>query len=312
MKERPWYYAILTAPIRYAEDLTELQKLLYAEITALADKNGFCFASNSYFAKLYKKTPKWISSTISDMNKKWYLDVVQNREEWNLRKIFIWELKKLKKQVQVPIPLEQDSIPEKKDTPIPLEQDTLSQKNRNIIIQDNTTSVNRVETPARTNVDFVNSMRDVEIRWRQWVEYRNSSTSREDIATNEVKKELANVMKKSLEDFKSRVDKFVAIRDLIVLKKAERLFYHQIWEWDLWMFVKNFNKFYGWSEDSVILGHLAHSAEKMKVGRLLNVPQQVETTDEVIQQEKPRTEKEKQEIIAMFRKKQENIIQKTI
>lgn len=56
-------------------------------------------------------------------------------------------------------------IPEKKDTPIPLKQeraipekkDTLSQKNGNIILQDNTTSVNReTKSPAHTNVDFIN------------------------------------------------------------------------------------------------------------------------------------------------------------
>ncbi|MDR3168684.1 MAG: hypothetical protein LBU27_02825 [Candidatus Peribacteria bacterium] len=95
---------------------------------------------------------------------------------------------KLKKQIQVPIPLEQEAIPEKEDTPIPFEQDTLSQKNGNIIIQDNTTSVNREDgeknsppPPTPTQVDFdkpayVASMRDVEIRGKQWVEYRNIST----------------------------------------------------------------------------------------------------------------------------------------
>lgn len=68
--ENPNFYAILPAPIRYADDLSELQKLLYAEITALANKNGYCFASNSYFANLYGKTPKWISATITNMKKK--------------------------------------------------------------------------------------------------------------------------------------------------------------------------------------------------------------------------------------------------
>lgn len=111
-KEKPWYYAVLPATIRYAEDLTELQKLLYAEITALAQANGYCYASNSYFANLYKKTSKWISSTIQDMAKKGYLEVKQNKEWWRNREIYIGEIKNIRKSLKIPanpIPLKTDS-----------------------------------------------------------------------------------------------------------------------------------------------------------------------------------------------------------
>ena len=64
MKEKPSYYAILTADVRYHKDLTPNAKLLYAEITALENMNGRCFANNKYFADLYgvSKTSvsKWI------------------------------------------------------------------------------------------------------------------------------------------------------------------------------------------------------------------------------------------------------------
>ena len=36
--DNPSFYAILPADVRYAEDLTSLQKILYAEITALTNK----------------------------------------------------------------------------------------------------------------------------------------------------------------------------------------------------------------------------------------------------------------------------------
>ncbi len=48
-KGTPNYYAIVPAPVRYAKDLSEFQKLLYAKITALSQKDGFCYASNNYF-----------------------------------------------------------------------------------------------------------------------------------------------------------------------------------------------------------------------------------------------------------------------
>ena len=69
MKEKPNYYAILTAEVRYNKDLTPNAKLLYAEITALCNMNGKCFANNRYFAELYDKSrtsiSKWLSQLVA-------------------------------------------------------------------------------------------------------------------------------------------------------------------------------------------------------------------------------------------------------
>jgi hypothetical protein len=89
MKEKPSYYAILTAEVRYAKNLTMFQKILYAEMTALSEKEGFCWASNKYFAELYDKSEKYISSTISDMNKKGYIDTFISQKDGITRKIYI-------------------------------------------------------------------------------------------------------------------------------------------------------------------------------------------------------------------------------
>lgn len=62
------YYAILPAHIRYDENITPNAKLLYAEITALANDRGYCWATNTYFADLYGVTTvsisKWIKNLI--------------------------------------------------------------------------------------------------------------------------------------------------------------------------------------------------------------------------------------------------------
>jgi len=47
------YYAILPARVRYAKNIPAAGKLFYAEITALTNAAGYCFASNKYFTELY-------------------------------------------------------------------------------------------------------------------------------------------------------------------------------------------------------------------------------------------------------------------
>lgn len=54
----PSYYAVIPANVRYDTRLSPLAKLLYGEITCLCQKEGFCWATNAYFERLYQKS-KW-------------------------------------------------------------------------------------------------------------------------------------------------------------------------------------------------------------------------------------------------------------
>ena len=72
---KPNYYAILTAEVRYSKTLTPNAKLLYAEITALINMNGICFATNKYFSQLYGKTKTTVSKWVSELVKEGYIEL---------------------------------------------------------------------------------------------------------------------------------------------------------------------------------------------------------------------------------------------
>ena len=73
MNESPSYYAIIPADVRYDKQLPQGAKLLYSEITALSNKNGYCWASNDYFAKLYSVSIGTIKSWLKCLEDNSYI-----------------------------------------------------------------------------------------------------------------------------------------------------------------------------------------------------------------------------------------------
>ena len=91
-KETIGYYSVIPATVLYNKDLKANEKLLYAIITSLACKKGYCFASNKYLAEKLDVNPKTISSWISDLKNKNFIVVELIRNENNQivqRKIYI-------------------------------------------------------------------------------------------------------------------------------------------------------------------------------------------------------------------------------
>jgi hypothetical protein len=74
MDKEPTYYAIIPANVRYDKKLCANEKLLYGEITALTHKEGYCWASNKYFATLYGVTIGTVSGWFASLKKQGYID----------------------------------------------------------------------------------------------------------------------------------------------------------------------------------------------------------------------------------------------
>ena len=84
---KPNYYAIIPATVRYDTELSPNAKLLYGEITALANARGYCWATNKYFMELYSLSERTVQNLFKQLADKKYIDIVLEKN--NNRKIFI-------------------------------------------------------------------------------------------------------------------------------------------------------------------------------------------------------------------------------
>lgn len=79
--EKPAYWAVLPATVRYDAALSPAARLLYAEISALSNKEGYCKAGNQYFATLYDVSKKTIEAWIKQLKDRGYITVEVIRNE---------------------------------------------------------------------------------------------------------------------------------------------------------------------------------------------------------------------------------------
>lgn len=142
--EKPSYYSIITADVRYDERLKPNEKLLYSEITVLSNKYGYCTATNSYFSKLYRADKSTVSRWVSHLEKCGYVQVEQTRNGKRIvqRKIY---------PVATPL-LTKKSIPYAQKDQYPIDK-----KVKGNITRVNTTSMNmreRIKQPLDTNTEL--------------------------------------------------------------------------------------------------------------------------------------------------------------
>lgn len=75
MNEHRGFYAIIPAIVRYDNQLNGNAKLLYGELTALANERGYCWATNQYFASLYNVSKRTIISWMKQLEKRKYIKI---------------------------------------------------------------------------------------------------------------------------------------------------------------------------------------------------------------------------------------------
>lgn len=67
------HYAVIPASVRFDEDLSAKAKLLYGDIAALANAEGYCSTENRRFEELYEISGTTLSRLINSLCEKGYL-----------------------------------------------------------------------------------------------------------------------------------------------------------------------------------------------------------------------------------------------
>ena len=122
--ERPSYYAIIPASVRYS-DVSSSAKLLYGEITALTNKTGTCWASNKYFADLYGVNIDAVSKWVKQLADAGFISTKINKSAGNRRYIRITEVPIMKKDDTYNEKTQVNNNTKNKTTYVKLEQDLL-------------------------------------------------------------------------------------------------------------------------------------------------------------------------------------------
>jgi|TARA_R110002096_G_scaffold261638_5_gene455246 hypothetical protein len=82
--EKPNYYAILPAEVRYSKELSPMERLLYAEITCLCNHKGYCWATNNYFGGLFDRHGNTISKCINNLFRLGFIDIKLIKNDKNV------------------------------------------------------------------------------------------------------------------------------------------------------------------------------------------------------------------------------------
>ena len=182
--EKPNYYGILPANVRYDKELKPMEKILFTEISSLTSKEGYCYAKNSYFADLYDVHKNTVGNWINNLVKRGYL-----------KSVIIYE--KGTKNIQERRLYITTPTSEKVDTPVNKKNDTYQRKDLEGInekIEDNNTSLLLNNNNIHVKNEFSQACEDIKNKWVKIAcEYKLSGTQLK--ITDKRKRAINNLLK---------------------------------------------------------------------------------------------------------------------
>ena len=88
----PSYFAIITGPVLDNRQLADSAKILYGRITSLADREGYCWATNKYLADLTGCGERTITRLLSQLQEHGFvqIEMVMSEQKKNMeRRVYI-------------------------------------------------------------------------------------------------------------------------------------------------------------------------------------------------------------------------------
>lgn len=75
------YFVVIPAAVRFDKSLSPNAKLLYGDIWALCNKNGYCWATNGYFAEMYGVRRESVCRWLNELKDNNYIKIKSDKEE---------------------------------------------------------------------------------------------------------------------------------------------------------------------------------------------------------------------------------------
>jgi hypothetical protein len=142
-QNNPNYYAVIPASVRYCKDLIPSAKLLYGEISALCNKEGYCWAGNKYFEELYEVDETTIQRWLKSLKDLGFITVeIEKKGMITKRKIWMGEV--IQKNL---------TTPQKRGGRHPEKEVFDTAKTPPIIIQCSNTTRKQQQAPFGANAD---------------------------------------------------------------------------------------------------------------------------------------------------------------
>lgn len=209
------YYAIIPANVRYDKELKPNAKLLYCEITALTNQEGYCWANNDYFAKLYQVSKETISRWISQLEQRQYIktEIIykEGTKEIKGRRIYLAASYPIDLNINTSYQNSHEGIDEKINTSCQKNQEPLDENVNTPIdkkVKDNNKAFNNKINNKLEYKDILSDSTKSNKPYEEIIQYLNQQTKKE-FRNTKANQTLINGRLKdgfSVDDFKTVID----------------------------------------------------------------------------------------------------------